>query len=168
MDTSTTTVVSNGVLTTKTYTTTPLPVTYTTGVTKTTVVSNGVITTKEVTTTAPVYTQYQTETEIVTITYTGAGQTFTTYLTNSGAICSETVTVTVTTTCPQTTVAQGGGVYTTTVTIITTHTVYPEDWEDDGYEGEGTGSSFFFLHLLRRQLSRLQLRRKPPTLYTTT
>ena len=83
-------------------------------------------------------TNQHTETEVVSITYTGGGQTFTTYLTQSGEICDETVTLTITTTCPLTTVAPGGQIYTTTVTVITTHTVYPDDWEDDGYEGKTT------------------------------
>ena len=93
-------------------------------------------TTQTLTTKLPATTNQHTETEVVSITYTGGGQTFTTYLTQSGEICDETVTLTITTTCPLTTVAPGGQLYTTTVTVITTHTVYPDDWEDDGYEGE--------------------------------
>ena len=98
--------------------------------------SDGVPTTQTLTTKLPPTTNQHTETEVVSITYTGGGQTFTTYLTQSGEICDETVTLTITTTCPLTTVAPGGQIYTTTVTVITTHTVYPDDWEDDGYEGE--------------------------------
>ena len=115
---------------------TEIPTIHPTVSTTRTFTSDGVPTTQTLTTKLPPTTNQHTETEVVSITYTGGGQTFTTYLTQSGEICDETVTLTITTTCPLTTVAPGGQIYTTTVTVITTHTVYPDDWEDDGYEGE--------------------------------
>lgn len=115
---------------------TEIPTIHPTVSTTRTFTSDGVPTTQTLTTKLPPTTNQHTETEVVSITYTGGGQTFTTYLTQSGEICDETVTLTITTTCPLTTVAPGGQLYTTTVTVITTHTVYPDDWEDDGYEGE--------------------------------
>ena len=115
---------------------TEIPTIHPTVSTTRTFTSDGVPTTQTLTTKLPPTTNQHTETEVVSITYTGGGQTFTTYLTQSGEICDETVTLTITTTCPLTTVAPGGQIYTTTVTVITTHTVYPDDWEDDGYEGK--------------------------------